>query len=147
MKRFLHLASLLSAAAFAGLMIWSTSISAQAPEGKGGKAPAKGGAPKQQGMEDGLTYFQTRCMSCHSERATKAPTARRIRELSPEQIYAVVSNPTRPEHDQGLTDPQKRRMSEFMGGYRQIGSAEAGNPKNFPNACPANPPMSDPASG
>ena len=119
---------------------------AQAPaaqaKGKGG------GAPKPLGMEDGLTYFQTRCMSCHRENdSSKAPSARRIRQMTPEQIYAVVSKPSRPEHDQGLTDPQKRRMSEFMGGYRQIGSVEAGNPKNFPNACPSNPPMSDPYAG
>jgi len=146
MQRYVHFASLTSAALLAGLIIWSTSAEAQAPADAKGKLPAAKGAPKQQGMEDGLTYFQTRCMSCHSERATKAPTARRIRELSPEQIYAVVSKPSRPEHDQGLTDPQKRRMSEFMGGYRQIGSAEAANPKNFPNACAANPPMSDPSS-
>jgi polyvinyl alcohol dehydrogenase (cytochrome) len=99
-------------------------------------------------METGLTYFQTRCMSCHRENdSTKAPSARRIRQMTPEQIYAVVSKPSRPEHDQGLTDPQKKRMAEFMGGYRQLGSVEAGNPKNFPNACSSNPPMTDPYAG
>jgi polyvinyl alcohol dehydrogenase (cytochrome) len=51
------------------------------------------------------------------------------------------------EHDQGLTDAQKRRLAEFMGGYRQIGAAAAGNPKNFPNQCPANPPMADISQG
>ena len=117
---------------------------APAPQAKG----KGGGAPRQLGMENGLTYFQTRCMSCHRENdSSKAPSARRIRQMTPEQIYAVVSKPSRPEHDQGLTDPQKRRMSEFMGGYRQIGSVEAGNPKNFPNACPSNPPMTDPYAG
>ncbi len=105
-------------------------------------------APGPLGMENGLTFFQTRCMSCHQENSSaKAPSARTIRQRTPEQIYAVVSKPSRPEHDQGLTDPQKRRLSEFMGGYRQIGSVEAGNPKNFPNACASNPPMTDPYSG
>jgi polyvinyl alcohol dehydrogenase (cytochrome) len=148
MKRFFHAAILASSAVFAALLICSTTAPAQAPAPLKGDAKAGGkGAPKQMGMEDGLTYFQTRCMSCHSERTTKVPTARRIREMTPEQIYAVVSKPSRPEHDAGLTDPQKRRLSEFMGGYRQIGSAEAGNPKNFPNACPTNPAMRDPAQG
>jgi polyvinyl alcohol dehydrogenase (cytochrome) len=121
----------------------------QAPAAPPNQAKGKGGgAPQQLGMENGLTYFQTRCMSCHKENdSSKAPSARRIRQMTPEQIYAVVSKPGRPEHDQGITDPQKRRMAEFMGGYRQIGSVEAGNPKNFPNACPANPPMTDPYSG
>jgi cytochrome c5 len=90
MKRYIHLAPLAAAALFAGLMIWSSPAEAQAPAGAKGKLPGKG-APKQEGMENGLTYFQARCMSCHSERTTTAPTARRIREMSPEQIYAVVS--------------------------------------------------------
>jgi polyvinyl alcohol dehydrogenase (cytochrome) len=146
MKRNIHLLSWgIALCAGAGLL-WVSAIDAQAPGGQGkGK-----GAPKNQplGMENGLTYFQTRCMSCHRENdSSKAPSARQIRQMTPEQIYAVVSKPTRPEHDQGLTDAQKRRMSEFMGGYRQIGSAEAGNPKNFPNACSSNPPMSDPYAG
>jgi polyvinyl alcohol dehydrogenase (cytochrome) len=128
----------------AAVVGWVTAADAQAPA-----TQAKGkGAPGPLGMENGLTFFQTKCMSCHQENAsTKAPSARRIRQMTPEQIYAVVSKPSRAEHDQGLTDPQKRRLSEFMGGYRQIGSVEAGNPKNFPNACAANPPMTDPYSG
>lgn len=149
MKHYLHVASLLTATCVAGMLVWLGSVQAQAPEGgkgKGDAKAAKGGAPKQEGMENGLTYFQTRCMSCHTEKGTKAPTARRIREMTPEQIYAVVSNPTRPEHDQGLTDAQKRRMAEFMGGYRQIGSVEAANPRNFPNQCPSNLPMKDPST-
>lgn len=146
MKRNLDVAICVLALGAAAGLGWVSALRAQAPapqaKGKGG------GAPKQLGMENGLTYFQTRCMSCHRENDnSKAPSARRIRQMTPEQIYAVVSKPSRPEHDQGLADLEKRRLSEFMGGYRQIGSVEAGNPKNFPNACPSNPPMSDPYAG
>jgi polyvinyl alcohol dehydrogenase (cytochrome) len=124
-------------------MLNVSAVKAQAPA-----AQPKGPDTRPIGMENGLTFFQTRCMSCHRENdSSKAPSARRIRQMTPEQIYAVVSKPGRPEHDQGLTDPQKRRMAEFMGGYRQIGSVEAGNPKNFPNACASNPPMTDPYAG
>jgi polyvinyl alcohol dehydrogenase (cytochrome) len=146
MKRYLHYAVFVTAAGVAAFLGWATSVRAQAPAAQAkGKQPAQA---KQMGMEDGLTYFQTRCMSCHMESSSaKAPSARKIRELTPEQIYAVVSTAGRPEHDQGLTDAQKRRMSEFMGGYRQIGSNVAGNPKNFPNACPSNPAMTDPYAG
>jgi polyvinyl alcohol dehydrogenase (cytochrome) len=98
-------------------------------------------------MENGLGYFQTRCMQCHSDTTKQYPTVKRIRQLTPEQIYAVVANPSRTEHDQGLTDAQKRRMAEFMGGYRQIGASDAGDPKNFPNQCPSNPQMADPSQG
>jgi len=139
MKRNLQVLTCVMASGIAAGLCWVSAVRAQAPSPQ---AKGKGDAtPQQIGMETGLTYFQTRCMSCHRENdSTKAPSARRIRQMTPEQIYAVVSKPSRPEHDQGLTDPQKRRMSEFMGGYRQIGSVEAGNPKNFPNRCSSNPP-------
>ena len=93
---------------------WVSTARAQAPaaqaKGKGG--PGSQGGATQIGMETGLTYFQTRCMSCHRENdSSKAPSARRIRQMTPEQIYAVVSKPSRPEHDQGLTDAQKRRSA------------------------------------
>ena len=152
MKRNLDIAAGVIAACAAMGLGWVGIGRAQAPpQPPPGQAKGQGkgkGAGGPLGMENGLTYFQTRCMSCHKENdSSKAPSARRIRQMTPEQIYAVVSKPTRPEHDQGLTDPQKRRMAEFMGGYRQIGSVEAGNPKNFPNTCPSNPPMSDPYAG
>jgi polyvinyl alcohol dehydrogenase (cytochrome) len=135
---------LVIAVATAAGLGWVSTMRAQAPPAQG-KGPA---VERPIGMENGLTYFQTKCMSCHRENdSAKAPSARRIRQMTPEQIYAVVSKPGRPEHDQGMTDPQKRRMSEFMGGYRQIGSVEAGNPKNFPNHCASNPPITDPYAG
>jgi len=147
MKRFMHVATCVIGIGAAAGLGWVSAVRAQAPpaaQGKG-RGPA---VERPIGMENGLTFFQTKCMSCHRENdSTKAPSARRIRQMTPEQIYAVVSKPSRPEHDQGLTDAQKRRMSEFMGGYRQLGSVEAGNPKNFPNQCASNPPMTDPAAG
>ena len=77
----------------AGVLGWVTTVQAQAPVPQ---AKPKGGAPRALGMEDGLTYFQTKCMSCHRESdSTKAPSARRIRQLTPEQIYAVVTKPGR----------------------------------------------------
>lgn len=142
MKRT-YIAICVFALAAAGGVLRVGTLRAQAP------VPGRGRGPERPlGMENGLTYFQTKCMSCHRENdSSKAPSARRIRQMTPEQIYAVVAKPNRPEHDQGLTDAQKRRMAEFMGGYRQIGSVEAGDPKNFPNHCSSNPPMSDPYAG
>ena len=144
MKRNFEILTLTVAFCSAGTLAWVSALDAQAPAAQAKGKGKGGGEPQQIGMETGLTYFQTRCMSCHRENdSSKAPSARQIRQMTPEQIYAVVSKPSRSEHDQGLTDPQKRRLSEFMGGYRQIGSVEAGNPKNFPNACPSNPPHTD----
>ena len=70
---------------------WVSAARAQAPAAQ---TKGKGGGPAPEiGMETGLTYFQTRCMSCHRENdSSKAPSARRIRQMTPEQIYAVVSD-------------------------------------------------------
>src|SRR5215472_14156817 len=100
MKRNLHFLMCAMAVCAAAELGWVSVAHAQAPVPQ---AKGKGdGAPQQIGMETGLTYFQTRCMSCHRENdSSKAPSARRIRQMTPEQIYAVVSKPSRPEHDQG----------------------------------------------
>ncbi len=154
MKRNLSLATTIAALLLAAFLTWTSGVHAQDPgiagkgKGKGAFAKGKGKGPGGPiGMETGLTYFQTGCMGCHTEQSTEYPSARMIRQMTPEEIYAIFENPSRPEHGEGLTDPQKRRLAEFMGGYRQLGSAEAGNPANFPNACPSNPPMSDPYAG
>ncbi len=134
MNRNLYVVTCAMAVGVAAGLGWVGALQAQAPAPQGtSQAKGKGGgAPTQLGMENGLTFFQTKCMSCHRENdSSKAPSARRIRQMTPEQIYAVVSKPSRPEHDQSLTDPQKRRLSEFMGGYRQIGSVEAGKLEKF----------------
>ncbi|MEI9813174.1 MAG: hypothetical protein WDO18_11185 [Acidobacteriota bacterium] len=56
MKSTLPAATLAAAAAFAALLLWNPTAGAQAPTGV--KGAPKQGAPKQMGMEDGLTYFK-----------------------------------------------------------------------------------------
>ncbi len=45
---------------------------------------------------------------------------------------------------QGLSDPQKRALAEFMSG-RPLGSAKQGDARNMTNKCTTNPPLTDPA--
>jgi polyvinyl alcohol dehydrogenase (cytochrome) len=116
-----------------------TTVSAQ------DKGKAKG--PRPLGTEDGLTFFQTRCMNCHGNpNVPNATSLAAIRQMSPEQIYASLTTGKMAEQGKQFTEEERVKLSEFMGGYRPIGSAVAGNPANFPNRCASNPAMSDPAS-
>jgi polyvinyl alcohol dehydrogenase (cytochrome) len=117
-------------------------LHAQAPDA--GKAKAKG--PRVLGMEDGLTFFQTRCMNCHGNPNVNAPSPNAIRAMTVEKIYESLSTGSMKEQASSLTDEEKRRLAEFMGGYHLIGSVAASDAKNFPNHCASNPPMSDPAN-
>jgi polyvinyl alcohol dehydrogenase (cytochrome) len=143
-KPHLRIAAVAAPVVAAWAVLWS--VSGQAPAPAPPQAKAKG--PRPLGMEDGLTFFQTRCMTCHAHPPVgPGPSANAIRALSPERIHEVLAAPSRPEHDAGLTDAEKRRLAEFTGGYRPLGSAAAGNPQNFPNRCASNPPLSDPSAG
>jgi len=135
----------------ASLFVGTAFMGAQAPPARQGAAPApaqgappaaRGGVP---GTESGWATFQGQCYGCHTNQAGKAPTAASIRQLSPEEIVAALN---RPSHTEGrtLSDIQKQRVGEFMGG-RPIGSRGAGEAKSMPNQCTSNPAMRDPASG
>ena len=77
MKRYSYVSALLVTLVCAGLLGWfgGLEVSAQA-QGKGKAAKAKAKGPQVLGMENGLTYFQTQCMGCHSERSTQYTSAR-----------------------------------------------------------------------
>ena len=65
--------------------------------------------------------------------------------MTPERIFAGAQA-AEAHHGRTLSDIQKQRVAEFMGG-RPMGSINAGEAKSMPNQCTANPPMRDPASG
>ena len=145
--------------AFAAALFFCTAfVGAQAPAGAPGapgaarqgpppaaQAPAagRGGLP---GTESGWATFQAQCVRCHSTAPTAEAktTAYQIRQMTPERIYAALNAPSHTE-GQSLSDIQKTRIGEFMGG-RPMGSAGAGDAASMPNRCTANPTMADPAS-
>ena len=65
--------------------------------------------------------------------------------MTPERIVAGLNAPTHAE-GRALSDIQKQRIGEFMGG-RPLGSVNNGEAKSMPNQCTANTPMADPAAG
>src|SRR5262249_48242063 len=69
-----------------------------------------------------------------------------LQSYSPERIYGVLTTGKMKDQAVQVPDVQKRQIAEFLSG-RPMGSDDAGDLNKMTNACPANPPMSDPAAG
>src|SRR5262245_902999 len=114
------------------------------PGAAGGQGGQRGQALP--GTEEGWAQFQTRCAGCHlNPAADLAPHATLIRQMTPEKILESITTGSMKDQAQGISDPQKRRIAEFMSG-RPIGSSKAGNASTMPNKCARNPAMTDPAA-
>jgi len=95
--------------------------------------------------------FDQNCASCHEVGSTansaKAPDRKAISKLTTEAIYASLTTGSMKDRAQSLTDLQKRRLAEFLGGLRKLGAVEAGvetgSAARMPNRCPDNPPLGD----
>jgi polyvinyl alcohol dehydrogenase (cytochrome) len=98
------------------------------------------------GTELGFGVFQERCMSCHGNpnASQQAPDPSALRHLTPEAIYAALTSGAMKVQGQGLTDEEKRRVAEWLGG-RPLGSLLAGDAKSMKNHCPNNAPLTDPS--
>jgi polyvinyl alcohol dehydrogenase (cytochrome) len=113
----------------------------------GQAAPAGARGQGLPGTETGWSLFQTRCAGCHLNPAVDlAIPGAALRQMTPEKIYASLTTGSMKEKSDGITDPQKRRIAEFLSG-RPMGSSPAGDAKNMPNKCARNPAMTDPAAG
>ena len=63
--------------------------------------------------------------------------------MTPERIYESLTTGSMAEVSVDLSDIQKQRLAEFMGG-RPMGSAGAGEAADMPNPCTSNPPFTNP---
>ena len=66
--------------------------------------------------------------------------------MPPERIYAAITTGIMKTQASNLTDEQKRRLAEYMGG-RPLGSADLGDASQMPNRCPAASALPDPSKG
>lgn len=87
--------------------------------------------------------FEQNCASCHevgpAAISAKAPDRIAINKLTTEAIYTSLVTGSMKDRAQSLTDLQKRRLAEFLGGLRKFGAAEAGDAARMSNRCPDNP--------
>ena len=106
-------------------------------------------SPPQQrlGTEFGISAFERECTQCHGNAAVdRAPSPAAIRQMPPERIYAAITTGIMKTQAANLTDEQKRRLAEYMGG-RPLGSAALGDASQMPNRCPAGAALTDPSKG
>jgi polyvinyl alcohol dehydrogenase (cytochrome) len=96
-------------------------------------------APQKQrlGTEFGISAFERECTKCHGNAAVeRAPSPAAIRQMPPERIYAALTTGVMQTQAANLSDEQKRRLAEYMGG-RPLGSAALGDASQMPNHCAA----------
>jgi len=99
------------------------------------------------GTEFGIATWETRCVSCHGHPASPdAPSANDVRALSPTRIYESLQSGAEHEPVLGLSDIDKQRVAEFMGG-RSLGSEGVGDMRRMANQCAANPPFAGVTQG
>src|SRR5881394_1862190 len=112
MKRYFQQMALISAVLF-GVLIGAGGMRAQnpatppLPPAAGAlAAPARGGqrGAAAPGSETGWSTFQARCSSCHLNPNDKAPTGVKLREMTPEKIYASLTTGTMQMQSEGLND-------------------------------------------
>jgi polyvinyl alcohol dehydrogenase (cytochrome) len=90
----------------------------------------------------GLRLFETKCASCHQSAPNqKAPDASRLRKMTPEAVFAVLSKAPHSQM-QGLSEDDKKTVAAYLGG-RKLGVTEIADAKKMPNQCTADPPMGD----
>ena len=90
----------------------------------------------------GLRLFETKCASCHQSAPNqKAPDASRLRKMTPEAVFAVLSKVPHSQM-QGLSEDDKKTVAAYLGG-RKLGVTEIADAKKMPNQCTADPPMGD----
>ncbi len=110
--------------------------------------PAMAQAPSERqrlGTEFGISAFERECTKCHGNASVeRAPTPAAIRQMPPERIYAALTTGVMKTEAANLTDEQKRRLAEYMGG-RPLGSAALGDANQMPNHCTTETALPDPA--
>jgi polyvinyl alcohol dehydrogenase (cytochrome) len=100
--------------------------------------------PQRLGTEFGISAFERECTKCHGNAAVeRAPSPAAIRQMPPERIYAALTTGVMRTEAANLTDEQKRRLAEYMGG-RPLGSAVLGDASQMPNHCAAGGTLPDP---
>jgi polyvinyl alcohol dehydrogenase (cytochrome) len=117
------------------LLILAVNCMAQAP-------PAQ-----RMGTEFGISAFERECTKCHGNASVdRAPSPAAIRQMPPERIYAAITTGVMQSQAANLSDEQKRRLAEYMGG-RPLGSAALADASQMPNRCPADAKLADPSKG
>jgi polyvinyl alcohol dehydrogenase (cytochrome) len=82
--------------------------------------------------------FAQHCAICHAIAGGPAPALERLRQLSPESIYAALTSGAMRTQAEALSDVQKLDIATYLGG-RAPGLAENADARRMPNQCSTTP--------
>jgi polyvinyl alcohol dehydrogenase (cytochrome) len=95
------------------------------PQGAGAQMVEQGNAAQA---------FAQVCATCHAHPGGSAPNLATLRQLSPESIYATLTNGAMRVQAQDLSDAQKRDIAAYLGG-RAPGVAQNADAHRMANQC------------
>ncbi len=102
----------------------------------------EGAPPNPKGVvstEQGFGIFQQKCLACHGSPAyERAPSPAALRDMSPERIYAALTDGVMKPIGDTLSDEERRKVAESVAG-RILGSSGSGDAASLPNRCASNP--------
>jgi polyvinyl alcohol dehydrogenase (cytochrome) len=116
----------------------------QGPAKPASAMPVGASAPvlERRGTELGFAVFQQHCVACHGNPAfERAPSPAALRAMTPERIYAALTDGMMKSVGDSLSEVDRRRVAESLAG-QLLGSASEGNASQMPNRCSDNPPLS-----
>ena len=91
-------------------------------------------------LGDAAQEFAGHCSGCHGHAGVAAPDLPKLREMTPESVYAALNDGAMRVQAQGLSDEQKRSIVTFLGG-RAPGRPDAAEARRMPNPCPRSAPF------
>lgn len=88
-----------------------------------------------------MAYFQEQCATCHGgPGVSRAPSPAALRALTPEAVYATITNGSMKERAASLTDAERTALAEALTEQKR-GIATIADAKAMTNPCGDNPPL------
>jgi polyvinyl alcohol dehydrogenase (cytochrome) len=87
-------------------------------------------------VEQGIAAqsFAEHCAACHADAAGQAPPLAKLRQLSPESVYAALTSGVMRTQAMGLSDAGRRDIATYLSG-RAPGLAADADARRMPNRC------------
>ena len=137
--RHWHRAAMVAVCALAGI------VRAEPPNASpAGPSPEALGRRDARSESSGMLDYLNTCALCHG-RIAQAPPLPTLQKLTPEKIYETISTGEMKAQAAKLTEDQKVKVAEWLGGRRLL-QGESGDAKHMSNPCVSNRPLGDFAS-
>jgi polyvinyl alcohol dehydrogenase (cytochrome) len=91
-------------------------------------------------LGDAAQAFAQNCSGCHGKVGVSAPDVAKLREMTPESVYAALNDGTMRVQARGLSDAQKRAIATYLGG-RAPDRPDGAEARRMPNPCPGSAPF------